>query len=158
MKYFGLLLDKVPVVISKDKWLLELYIVQRNMPRNRIEIIKMKSQDVTEFDDNCLNYFYGFAITNKESSWAYQFEEEQKAPYRETIRFLKNVKSSYKDRFSKKDFKYLEKAYRIAKLSHKKVDENIIQEQINMIIDYPNLINEYFELNELVNYHMERND
>lgn len=158
MKYFGLLLDEVPVVISKDKWLLELYIVQRNMPRNRIDIIKIKSRDVTEYDDNYLNYFYGFAITNRESFWAYLFEEEQKAPYRETIRFLKQVTNSYKDRFSKKNFKYLEKAYCVAKLSHEKVDRDIIQEQINMIIDYPNLINEYLELRELFNYHMERSD
>lgn len=57
------------LAISKDKWLLKLYVVQRRIDQSKINIEKQKVEDNVIYLDNFLSYYYGYSITNLEKDY-----------------------------------------------------------------------------------------
>ena len=66
MKLYQLKVNNVLLAISKDKWLIELFIVQRKFKDKKYELIKTNSESTMIYMDIFLMYFMGYAITQDE--------------------------------------------------------------------------------------------
>lgn len=91
MKAFVLNYNNAPVAVAKDKWLLELLIVQRGLDRTEYEIKKIKAPKDIKMDDKYHIYLEGYVISNDE----YSFLNNRILENRSTLEFLRDKLEAY---------------------------------------------------------------
>lgn len=142
-------------VICKDKFLIELYIVQRNLNMNYVKMPRIPfNTDIYKFFDNYLNYYYGYALTIKEINFITNHDLEYNSKRKEKISNLKNILNNdigkKKKKNIKKEIEVLKKN-RINSMKH-------IKENLELILYSPNLIDEYMDNIELFKKLLEGDD
>lgn len=137
--------NKAVIAISKDIWLLQLYIVQRNLNENNCKIKKKKKiKDYVIYNDNYLKYYFGYAITRKEYEYVTRMGLEQQSDIDMQINDLEIILSLYKNKLKKKELKILKDSMKILKSIDVFNDKKIISTHIDTILNRNSLVDEYF--------------
>ena len=129
-KIFKCIIRKNEYILSDDLFLIELYLTQRkiSLPYKILEYskkeVKKSLKGYNTYNENCLNYLYGFSITNKELEF-FNFH------YNESIhKIIKNTKKKKKRKTKIKEY--------ISLLINEYIIENssIVEESIYNITEY----------------------
>lgn len=129
-KIFKCIIRKNEYILSDDLFLIELYLTQRkiSLPYKILEYskkeVKKSFKGYNTYNENWLNYLYGFSITNKELEF-FNFH------YNESIhRIIKNTKKKKKRKTKIKEY--------ISLLINDYILENssIVEESIYNITEY----------------------
>ena len=131
-KIFKCIIRKNEYILSDDLFLIELYLTQRKISLP-YKILEYSKKDVNKsfkgyniYNENWLNYLYGFSITNKELEF-FNFH------YNESIhKIIKNTKKKRKRKIKMKIKEY------ISLLINEYIIENssIVEESIYNITEY----------------------
>ena len=131
-KIFKCIIRKNEYILSDDLFLIELYLTQRkiSLPYKILEYskkeVKKSFKGYNIYNENWLNYLYGFSITNKELEF-FNFH------YNESIhKIIKNTKKKRKRKIKMKIKEY------ISLLINEYIIENssIVEESIYNITEY----------------------
>lgn len=129
-KIFKCIIRKNEYILSDDLFLIELYLTQRkiSLPYKILEYskkeVKKSFKGYNIYNENWLNYLYGFSITNKELEF-FNFH------YNESIhKIIKNTKKKKKLKLKIKEY--------ISLLINEYIIENssIVEESIYNITEY----------------------
>ena len=129
-KIFKCIIRKNEYILSDDLFLIELYLTQRkiSLPYKILEYskkeVKKSFKGYNTYNENWLNYLYGFSITNKELEF-FNFH------YNESIhKIIKNTKKKKKRKTKIKEY--------ISLLINEYIIENssIVEESIYNITEY----------------------
>lgn len=129
-KIFKCIIRKNEYILSDDLFLIELYLTQRkiSLPYKILEYskkeVKKSFKGYNTYNENWLNYLYGFSITNKELEF-FNFH------YNESIhKIIKNTKKKKKRKTKIKEY--------ISLLINDYIIENssIVEESIYNITEY----------------------
>ena len=126
------------IAMCKDKFLIELFIVQRKIKQFSVEARNAKKE--IKLYNTYLVYYYGYAMTMREM----EFITELKAFIEKHRKFLK-----------KKEVETIKKTIRIFK--DKKKNKNLIfsKEMVDMVINEPGMVEEYLDNLEMFKNCME---
>ena len=85
--------------LCKDRFLLELFIVQRKYMNHKYEVTKIVNNDPSIYDfDYYMIYYYGYAITNYEYRYIYnvmkELDERELSIFLRVIRWKMMMKSN----------------------------------------------------------------
>lgn len=146
-KYNVLYIDghKSPAAISKDLWLLELYIAQRHVSKKNFAILKEKAHKRYDDPDIFLQYYFGYAVTAMEYRYITSMGYEYMSDIQTRIFDLENTLTWQGKYLKKKDIKKLKKAIKVLKKIDLEKDENFISHMLETVIDRPMLVQEYFD-------------
>lgn len=137
--------NKALVAISKDKWLLKLFIVQRKLDENQCIIKKKKDSKIQVlYNDNYLKYYFGYAITRKEYEYVTRMGLEEQSDINMQINDLETILELYKNKLAKKEKKTIKRTIRILKAIDVDNDKKIAERRIDEIINKSPLVEEYF--------------
>ena len=129
------------VAICKDKFLIELYIVQRNITDFCVQI-KDSKKDIKYFDDY-LRYYFGYAITNKELN----FITEQYGQYKSDIEFmvleLETFYNTYKKHMTKKEKKNIKDTIKLLNDKYENKDLIFSEEMVDILLNEREVVDEF---------------
>ena len=154
MKLYTLKSDGVLVAVSNDKWLLELFLVQRGYILERCEISRCFDKDQA-ISDLFLVYYFGYPITSHELSYINRMEEEYRSSIDEEIFRLEKILDRFDYKLSKKDRKNIKKTIKALKKIDTSDDIGFANRMIGDIINQPASVMEYLENLELFKSCME---
>ena len=154
MKAFHLKYEGVLIAISNDKWLLELFIVQRGYDFKKCEIIRTKDKNY-ELSDFFLVYYFGYPITSQELKYVNGMRDEYESRIEEEIFRLEGLLDKLSGIISKKERKYIKKAIKTLRKIDSSTDLEFAHWILDDIIDQPAIVAEYFENLDLFKSMME---
>lgn len=129
------------VAICKDKFLIELYIVQRKLTDFYVQV-KDSKKDIKYFDDY-LRYYYGYAITNKELNFITEKFSEYKSDIEFIILELKTFYDNYKKRMTKKEKKNIKDTIKILNDKCENKDLVFSKEMVDIILNDNMVVDEF---------------
>ena len=156
MKIYKLCIDDKLMGLCKDKFLLELFIVQRKYMKHKYEITKIISKNSGIYDlDYYMIYYYGYAITNYEYRYLYNVMKELDEKRKFNITKLE---VTLRDKsLTKKERKTIKRTIKILK-SHKMEDDDEITSNMNDIIDNPYCVKDYLDMLDSFHSAIENDD
>ena len=156
MKIYKLCIDDKLMGLCKDKFLLELFIVQRKYMKHKYEITKIISKNSGIYDlDYYMIYYYGYAITNYEYRYLYNVTKELD----ENRKFnITKLEVTLRDKsLTKKERKTIKRTIKILK-SHKMEDDDEITSNMNDIINNPYCVKDYLDMLDSFHSAIENDD
>lgn len=158
-KLYKLYIDnekKVPVAVSDDIWLLELFIVQRKLKSRNYFIDRTTiSKETYFYNDNFIVYYYGYAISNYEYRYILDMTGEYQSDLELRIYELESSYRTHKNRMKKKE----KKAFKETLKSLKRIDysdnRKFAREMIDIVINRPGMIFERLDAMEAFKSYME---
>lgn len=154
MKLYTLKSDGVLVAVSNDKWLLELFLVQRGYKFERCEISRCLDKDQA-ISDLFLVYYFGYPITAHELSYVNRMEEEYRSFINLEIVRLEEILTKFDFKLNKKDKKHIKKTIKALKKIDTSDDIGFANRMIEDIVNQPASVMEYLENLELFRSCME---
>ena len=160
-KYYGLYLDdkgnETLLAVSKDKWLVELFIVQRKLRKKAIIIKKQKAEDIPPYSNRFLLYYFGYPLTEFEYDYVTHETREYESEIDRSIYTLENGLIMYKKFLDKKEVKRIKKAINILKKRKDNLPRNkkFAKEMIDTVIDRPGIMYDYMNNLDEFRYCME---
>ena len=154
MKLYTLKSNGVLVAVSNDRWLLELFLVQRGYKIERCEISRCLDEDQA-ISDLFLVYYFGYPITSQELSYVTRMEEEYRSSIELEIVKLKELMNKFDYKLSKKDKKHIKKTIKALKKIDTSNDIEFADRMVKDIIHHPASVMEYMENLELFRSCME---
>lgn len=150
MKIFCLYYDEstVPIAICKDKWLLELFIVQRNLNVDLCSIRKDKDGNY-RYNDRYLVYYYGHAITNLEARYVEMNYAEAESDIDIRIHDLRTIIAKYQKDLKPKRIKELKKTIKALEKIEVRKSKKYAKYLLETIETRPREIYEYLEALDL---------
>ena len=147
MKYYKLIyLDNItPAAVSEDKWLLELFIVQRNLKKSDCEIYQLEKKDKYRYPDQFLVYYFGYAVTSFEYRYICSINAEYESDISNRIYELNNTLALYKSKLSKKERKCIKKSIKILEGIELSKDLDHAKSLIDTVIERPGMVIDYME-------------
>ena len=156
MKIYKLCIDDKLMGLCKDKFLLELFIVQRKYMNHNYEVTKITSKNSSIYDlDYYMIYYYGYAITNYEYRYLYNVTKELD----ENRKFnITKLEVALRDKsLTKKERKTIKRTIKILK-SHKMEDDDEITSNMNDIINNPYCVKDYLDMLDSFHSAIENDD
>lgn len=144
MKAFVLKYHDAPVAVSTDKWLLELFIVQRKLDKSFCDIEKA-NKEYFKYDSLFCTYYYGFTITNIEKRFIEYRTKEIESDWKLLKMDLKKQLVSYGDKLTKKDKKNLKNAIKTLDKMDLRNSKKHAGTMIDTILDNNGVVIEYLE-------------
>ena len=146
--------NKSVVAMSKDKWLLQLFIVQRKLNKDECRIKKKKKSNKCSY--NYLKYYYGIAITNREYEYITRLGLEAQSDIDMEINNLLDLLIIYKNSISKKEKKNIKKTIKTLEKIDVLKDKEIIKTRIDEILNKNSVVDEYFYNLEMFRNYIEQ--
>jgi hypothetical protein len=151
-KYFALyLIDKNDykslLAVSDDLWLVELFVVQRNLKKRNTFISKCKMKDIPPFSDKMLIYYFGYSVTEFEYNYIVNNELEYESEIDRSIYTLESGLIMYDKFMSKKERKKTKEVIRILKKKKDTLSNNkeFAKIMLDNVIDRPGMVIDYME-------------
>ena len=143
MKVFVLSTNGHKIAMCQDKFLIELFIVQRKLINYDVSLRKAKKEIKTY--DTYLIYYYGYAITMREMEFINVRGMEYLSDLDFTIMELRAFIEEHRKYLKKKEIDTIKNTIKI--LKNKKKNKNLIfsKEMIECIIEEPGMMNEYLD-------------
>ena len=135
---------KTLVAISKDKWLLELFVGQRKIDKNRISIRKITNKEAMGKSDKFLIYYYGYSITDLEYQYIISEEREYESDLAFKIYEMENTLATHGRMMKPATRKALRKVIKKLKKINVEKDMKFISTRIDTIINRPGMVLDYF--------------
>jgi hypothetical protein len=147
LKYYKLIFkdNPVPVAVSNDKWLLELYLVQRNLKKKDCSIYQLEKKEKYNHSESFLVYYYGYAVTSFEYRYICSLNAEYESDIYFQIYDLSNTLNIYKEKLSKKERKCLKESIKILEKLDVSKDMDHIRHTIDTVINRPGMVVDYLE-------------
>lgn len=156
MKIYQLYIDDKLMGLCKDRFLLELFIVQRKYMNHKYEVTRIVSNDPSIYDfDYYMIYYYGYAITNYEYRYIYNVMKELDENRKYNITKLEVTLQDKS--LTKKERKTIKRTINILK-SHKMEDDDEIESNMNDIINNPYCVKEYLDMVDSFHAAIENDD
>lgn len=152
---YTLYIDSCPYVLCHDKWLVELYLVQRKLHKRNYEIRKEieRSMDCVEYNIY-LVYYYGYAITQDEMRFIDSTMLEYDSGRKGKIFDLKCFLDKFKNKLTKSEIKAIKKTIKVLK-KYKSDSDEMVHSNLDTILNDPNCVNEYLMNLDLFRQEME---
>lgn len=131
------------VATSKDKWLLELFIVQRHLEKRDISVEKVSDKNLVGRSDKFLLYYFGHAITEFE----YQYITSQTMEYESDLSYriyeMGNILAMYGKVMKPSQKKALKNCIKKLKKIDIEKDKKFAAGMLDTIINRPGAVTDY---------------
>ena len=147
MKYYKLIYGDniIPAAVSEDKWLLELFIVQRKLAKKKCSIFLMDKTEKYKYPDQFLIYYFGYPVTSLEYRYVCDMNAEYESSIHWQIYELENTLSIYEKSISKKERKWIKKTIKTLERLDVSRDMEHVKRTLETVIERPGLIIDYLE-------------
>jgi hypothetical protein len=149
-KYFALyLIDKNDykslLAVSDDLWLVELFVVQRELRNKKVLIEKCKLKDLPPFSDKHLVYYFGYPVTEFEYDYIVNNQLEYESEIDRSIFTLESGIIAYKKFLTNKETEQIKETIRMLKKKKKNLHKSkeFAKIMIDNIVDRHGLVVDY---------------
>lgn len=135
------------LAISDDRWLVELFVIQRNLRKKKIIVKKERAKDLPPFSDKFLIYYFGYAVTDFEYNYIVNNALEYETEIVKAIYNLENGLIMYRRFLKPNRIKAIKKAIKYLKEEQKgfKKNKKFAKDMIDTVIDRGGLVIDYME-------------
>jgi len=154
-KMYTLYVGNIPVVFCADRWLIELYIVQRKLVEKKYQF-HQDTYDTSmyqEFDDY-LVYYYGYAVTQRELKYIVNSTEEYESFRKYKIHSLQGFLERFNHTLKKSEKKAIKETIKILK-KYTCENDDFIESQIDTILNHNDMVKDYMDATDMFRMHME---
>jgi hypothetical protein len=135
----------MPAAVSDDKWLLELFVVQRNLRKSDCSIYQLDKHDKYNYPDAYLVYYFGYAVTSYEYRYICSMNAEYESDISNRIYELHNTLMLYEKKLTKKERKCIKKTIKILEKLDVSKDLGHAKGLIDNVIERPGMVIDYLE-------------
>jgi hypothetical protein len=145
MKYYKLDYNGSIVAVSNDMYLIELFIVQRELGKNKCDISRLKGDEKYNYADQFLFYYFGYAVTSIEYEYICSMNAEYESSLACRIYELENTLVRFKKVLTNKEKKAIKKSIKALKRIDLSEDVDTAKEMIDTILHRRGMIFDYLE-------------
>lgn len=143
-KYYSLYKkdNNAPVAVSNDKWLLELFTVQRGLDASKVYIEKESAEK--HFGSGLfIVYYFGHAVTEYEFRYIMAKTSEHVSDINYQIYELERILNIHKGKLKSKDKKRIKKTIHVLKKINPEEDDTFIASLLDDVIRHKVVVDEY---------------